>query len=123
MVVLVEDSAQAVSSAYVEVGDLFFIADRFGCRAQGCCLLHGLVGAVLVVELLVLAQGVPQVGLVADEGSVQQFVAAGLHPAFHDRVHPWHLDTSEHGLDAGIGEDFVDQGGTSRRGRGSGAST
>jgi hypothetical protein len=31
---------------------------------------------------------VQQVGLVPDEGAVKQFVSAGLHPPFHDRVHP-----------------------------------
>jgi hypothetical protein len=40
---------------------------------------------------------------------VKQFVAAALHPAFDDRVHPGHLNTTEHDLDAGVGEDDVEQ--------------
>lgn len=34
-----------------------------------------------------LAQGVEQVPVVPDEGAFQQFAAAGVDPAFHDRVH------------------------------------
>ena len=64
-----------------------------------------------VVELLELAQGVQQVRLVPDQGPVGQFAAAGLHPAFHDRVHSGHLDPAEHGLDARVLEDGVEQAG------------
>ncbi len=58
--------------------------------------------------------------LIPDQGPVQQLVAAGLHPALHDRVHPRHPDAAEHDLDPRIGEDRVEQGGeTSRPGPGS----
>src|ERR1700692_4010966 len=46
---------------------------------------------VCVVELLELAQCVEQVPLVPDQGAVEQFAAAGLHPPVHDRIHSRHL--------------------------------
>src|SRR2546430_11602748 len=49
--------------------------------------------------------------LVPDQRAVEQFVAAGLDPPFHDRVHAGNLDAAEHGRDAGVGEDRVEQGG------------
>src|SRR5690349_14610469 len=48
--------------------------------------------------------------LVPDQRAVQQFVAAGPHPAFHDRVHAGYLDTAEHDRDAG-GAAAGDRGG------------
>jgi hypothetical protein len=48
--------------------------------------------------------------LVEGQGPVEQFVAAGLDPSFHDRVHPGHADVAEHDLDAGVGQDGVEQG-------------
>ena len=47
--VLVDDTSEAVASAYVQPGDLSRIADRFGYRTERGCLIHGLVGAVPVV--------------------------------------------------------------------------
>jgi hypothetical protein len=44
--------------------------------------------------------------LVPDEGAVEEFVAAGLHPPFQDGVHPWHLEDD---LDSRIVEDGVEQ--------------
>ena len=41
-----------------------------------------------IVAGLVLAQDPPQVGLVPDEGAVQELAAASSDPAFGDRVHP-----------------------------------
>jgi hypothetical protein len=38
-------------------------------------------------------------GLVPDEGAVQEFVPASPDPAFGDRVHPGRLDVAEHGPD------------------------
>jgi hypothetical protein len=55
--VFVEDSAEAVSSAYVEVGDLCR-GERFGDGMQGCCLMHRLVRPVEVVVQLELAERV-----------------------------------------------------------------
>ncbi len=61
MRVLVEDSSESVSSAYVQVDDPFRIRDRIWDGTQWGRLGQGLVGAVLVVEPFVLAQGVAQV--------------------------------------------------------------
>jgi hypothetical protein len=36
-------------------------------------------------------------------------VAAGLDPAFDDRVHLGHLNTTQDDVDAGVGEDVVEQ--------------
>src|SRR6266536_3257175 len=49
--------------------------------------------------------------LVPDKGSVEQFAAAGPHPSFHDRVHAGHLDAAAYDLDAGVGQDGVEQRG------------
>jgi hypothetical protein len=49
--------------------------------------------------------------LVPDQHAVEQLVAAGLDPPFHDRIHSRHADAAEHGLDPGVGEDGVEQGG------------
>src|ERR1035438_2546199 len=45
------------------------------------------VRPVLIVMGLVLAQDPPQMGLVPDEGAVQELAAASPDPAFGDRVH------------------------------------
>lgn len=44
-----EDAAEPVSSAYVQVDDSLWIRDRIGDGAQRGCLVQGLMGAVLVV--------------------------------------------------------------------------
>ncbi|GAA4089576.1 hypothetical protein GCM10022284_27430 [Streptomyces hundungensis] len=61
--------------------------------------------------LFELAQGVEQVALVPDQGAVQQFSSAGLHPAFHERVHQRYPDPAEYDLDPRILKDGVEQGG------------
>jgi hypothetical protein len=81
MLVFVEDAAEAVASSDVETGDLVRVSDRCRQRVQRPVVRDALVWAVSVVELFELAQGVEQVPLVPDQRSVQQFVAAGLHPA------------------------------------------
>ena len=43
---------------------------------------------MVIVVGLVLAQDLSQVGLVPDEGAVQEFAAASADPAFDDRVGP-----------------------------------
>ena len=43
---------------------------------------------VLIVVGPVLAQDSPQMGLVPDEGAVQEFASASADPAFGDRVAP-----------------------------------
>jgi hypothetical protein len=55
-VVLVDDTSEAVASAYVQPGDLSRIADRFGYRTERGCLIHGLVGTVPVVVFFELPQ-------------------------------------------------------------------
>jgi len=50
--------------------------------------VQGAVRPVLVVVGRVLAQDPPQMGLVPDEGVIQELAAASPDPAFGDRVHP-----------------------------------
>ncbi|MEU2689777.1 hypothetical protein ABZ654_39080, partial [Streptomyces hygroscopicus] len=54
-----------------------------------------LVGAVGVVELPVLVQGVQEVALVT---------SAGLYPPFDERVHSRHLDAAENDCDPRVRE-------------------
>ncbi|MFI7110294.1 hypothetical protein ACIBK9_28575 [Nonomuraea sp. NPDC050227] len=76
MRVLVEDAAELISSAYVQVDDSLGVRDRVRGGTQRRCLVQGLVGSVLVVEPFVLAQSVPQVVFVPYEAAVEKFVAA-----------------------------------------------
>ena len=69
------------------------------------------MGPVLIVEVLELPQRLKKVALIPDERAVQQFVSACLHPAFHDRVHPRHLDPAGHDLDPRVLEHGVEQAG------------
>src|ERR671910_176196 len=55
--------------------------------------------------------GVEQVALVPDEGAVEQLMAAGPYPPFHDRVYSGHLDAAAYDLDTGVGPDRVEQPG------------
>ena len=71
----------------LQVQDPSWCGDRFGQRAQRGGLGQGPVRSMSVKEGLELAQGVPQMALVPDEGAVQQFASAGLDPTLHDRVH------------------------------------
>jgi hypothetical protein len=86
MFVLVEDSAEAVASSYVEAGDLLRIGDRRGQGVQRAGIRDALMGPVSVVEVFELAQRVKQMPLVPDQGAVQELAPAGLHPAFHERI-------------------------------------
>jgi hypothetical protein len=63
------------------------------------------VGPMLVVEMLELPQRMHEVTLIPDERAVQELVATGLHPAIHDRIHPWHLGAAGHDLDTLVFED------------------
>src|SRR5690242_17726063 len=111
ILVLVEDAAEPVPSMYVEARDLLRVGYRFGERAQGCGSPEGPVRPVLVVEVLELPQRMQEVMLIPDERAVQQLVTACLHPSFHDRIHPRHLDSTEHCLDTRVLEDCVEQAG------------
>ncbi|WP_157254936.1 hypothetical protein [Nonomuraea typhae] len=53
-----EATAEPVSSAYAQVDHLSGIGDRVRDGAQWSCMVQGLVGSVLVVEVFVFAQGV-----------------------------------------------------------------
>jgi len=65
---------------------------------------------VLIVVGLVLAEEPPQMGLVPDEGPVEELAAASADPAPGDGVHARRLDVAEHGPDSGIGENRVECG-------------
>jgi hypothetical protein len=81
MFILVEETAEAVVSSYVEVGDLLGVGVWVGEWVQWAGVRDSLVGPVFVVEGLELAQCVHEMAMVPDQGAVQQLAAAGLHPA------------------------------------------
>ena len=54
------------------------------------------MGPVLIVEVLELPERMQKVALIPDERAVQKLVPTSLDPAFHDRIHPRHLDPAEH---------------------------
>lgn len=105
-----EDAGEPVSSAYVQIDDSSGVGDRVRGGTQWSRLVQGLMCSVPAVEAFVLAQGVPKVAFVPDEAAIEKLVAAGLHPPFHDGVHPRYPDAGEHGLDAGVGEYLVHDG-------------
>ena len=111
MPVLVEDAAEAVTSVDVKAGDR--VRPGGSVRAMGAVagVADSLVRPVRVAELLELAQSVEQVRLVPDQGPVEQFAAAGLHPSLHDRVHSRHLNPAEHDLDPSVLEHCIEQAG------------
>jgi hypothetical protein len=84
--------------------------DRLGQRLQWLGVGDAAVRPVLIMVVLVLAQGVEQMRLAPDQGAVEEFVAAGLDPPFHDRVNARYPDPAEYDADPGIGEDGVEQG-------------
>ena len=65
---------------------------------------------VLIMVGLVLAQDLPQMVLIPDEGAVEKLAPASADPAFGYCVHPGRLHVAEHGPDPGIGEDRVERG-------------
>ena len=73
--------------------------------------MQGAVGSVVVVERFEFAQGVQQVGLVKDEGAVEEFGSAGPDPALDDRVHPWCPDPGRDRGDAAVDNNRVESGG------------
>src|ERR1019366_9673861 len=48
-------------------------------------------------------------GLVPDEGPVQELAAASADPPFGDRVHAGRLDVAEHGPNPGVSDDRVER--------------
>jgi len=67
------------------------------------------VRPVLVVERLELAERVEQMGQVPDQGTVEEFVSAGPHPAFHDRIHAGDAHTGGDDLDTPALEDCIER--------------
>ncbi len=76
VLVFVEDSAESIISADVEVVESARFRDRLGERAQRCRGAQRTVGPVLVVEGLVLAERVEKMGLVRDQRPVEKFGSA-----------------------------------------------
>jgi hypothetical protein len=72
------------------------------------------VRPVLIVVDLVLVQDPPQMGLVPDQGAVQELAPASADPAFGDRIHARRPDVAEPGPDPGTGEDRVERSGEVR---------
>jgi hypothetical protein len=73
-----------------------------GASVQQC------TGATRLVDF-VLAQDLPQMAWIPDQGAVQEFAPASPDPAFGSRVHPGRPDVAEHGPDPGTGEDRVER--------------
>jgi hypothetical protein len=84
MFVFVEDAAEPIASLDPEPGYLVRVGERRGQWVQRPGVGEALVRPVAVVERFEFVQGVQQMSLVPDQGSVQQFVAACPYPAFHD---------------------------------------
>jgi len=101
MLVFVGEAAEAIASADVQVRDRGWIDDRLGQRAQWTGIRDAPMRPMMVVVSFVLAQGAQEMRLVPDRHAVEQFVAAGLNPPLHDRVHAGNLDTAEHDRDTG----------------------
>ena len=80
MLVFVEDAAEAITSADVEMGYLVGIGDRGWQRMQWPGIGDALVRAVSIVESFEFVQGLEQVSLVPDQRPIQEFAAAGLNP-------------------------------------------
>jgi hypothetical protein len=69
---------------------------------------------VLIMVGLVLAQGLPQMVLIPDQGAVQEFAAASADPAFGYRIHVRGPHVAEHGPDPCASEDRIERGGVVR---------
>lgn len=110
MLVFMEDAAEPVSWADVELVESAWFGERCGGRPQWRAV-QAVVGSVLVVEGFELAECVLQVGLVSDQGSVKKLVSAGLHPLFGDRVRPRNAGAGVDDLDAFGFEDGVERAG------------
>jgi hypothetical protein len=110
MLTRVQHPTESVASSNVKGGVSVRSRKRHGQWLERAGVRDALVRAVLVVELLELPQGVQKVALAPDQRAVQYFAPAGLHPPFHDRVHPRHPDPAQDSFDARISEDGVEQG-------------
>ena len=106
--------ADQATDASLSLDAVLIKVDRFGQRFQRSRGVQRAVRPVLIVVDLVVAQDLPQMALVPDEGAVQELAAASPDPALGDRVHAGRLDVAEHGPDPGIGEDRVECSGEVR---------
>jgi hypothetical protein len=71
MFVFVQDASKSIPSSHVEPGYLVWVGDRRGQWVQRSGVGEALVRPVAVVEAFELVQGVQQMSLVPDQGSVQ----------------------------------------------------
>jgi hypothetical protein len=108
VLVFVEDATEAVAAVDVQAGELVRVGDRLGQWFEWSVVRDPLMRSVEVVEPFVLPECMQQMSLVPDQRAVQQLAAAAPHPAFHNRVHAGHLNSAEHDLDAGLGQDRVE---------------
>jgi hypothetical protein len=74
--VLVEDAAESIASSDVEAVESARFGYRLAERAQGCRGAERAVRPLLVVESLVLAERVEKMGLIHDQGPVEEFGSA-----------------------------------------------
>jgi hypothetical protein len=74
MIVFVEEAAGTVASADAQVRDGGRVGDRLGEWAQRPGVGNASMGPARVVVPFVFAEGVERVGLVPDQGAVEQFV-------------------------------------------------
>jgi len=88
MFVFVQDASKPIASSDPEPGYLVWVSDRGRQWVQRAGVGEALVRTMAVVEAFEFVQGVEQMPLVPDQGSIEQFVAASPDPAFHDRVGP-----------------------------------
>lgn len=79
MLVFVEGATEVFASSYVEVASSSGSVIGAGSARSGQAR-DALVLAMVVVELLELAEGVDQVPPVPDQDAIQELAAAGLHP-------------------------------------------
>ena len=75
MLVLVQGAAESISSPDGQLVQLGWFG-RLGEWLQGCREVQGAVWPMLVEELLVFAECVQEMGLVPDQGAVQELFPA-----------------------------------------------
>ena len=71
MVVFVEGPTEAVVSAYVQMGDLGRIGNRFRACVQWWCLAERTMRAMVVAVVLELPEGVEEMMPVPDQRAVE----------------------------------------------------
>lgn len=83
MLILVDDSAQTLVPSHLHMRDVGRFDDRRRQWVLRSDVGYAPVGTVFVVEGLELSEGLQEVPLVPRRGSIEQFMAAGLHPPLH----------------------------------------